>query len=590
MAKRKVVKEGESVVPAVAPPSIGKADTKGNCWDLSGLVRKQCNCPKCGGKDMDKVGEEELSHPKEGPYIASKMKCRADGAIFYCKDTTDKPQDCACPVCGAKPGRGLAPIGPPEERPNGKLTHYKCDKGHLPPAPCQSHPAECAVHCVTPPGQDKCMCPKCGNEDPKEREEIPGSRQPMPDGKSFIVRFKCKKCGEEFECMVKDGGGECKCPTCGKFNADELPPRQKLMDGPEGEVWLVKYKCKDDGTEFERQKQECKGCKCPGCGSKDKEEVSGGRTPNADGTATVRYHCKACGMEYSCIEGKPTGCKCPDCATPVDETTGEFEVLEETKTADGETVVRYLHKPDGAEFTCKKKEEKMDPCRCPLCKGHNFAEVKRRTVMKQIVVTFKCMDCDPQGLHPFDCIESEKCFCKDCASNEFLEEVKREKLSGGDMVHYKCTKGHLARDSPCSLGRSDCVVCCIEAKPGPGPGGAACKCPNCKATSSTRPLGLRSLGPPTENIFPSPDGPVKVRINHYACDKCGYVRGECSTGQYTLTEAVECITPQPKLPKCPTCKSTNVSIEKTETIKKDGKTIFRKHWVCNDCAAKGVGK
>ena len=540
-----------------------------------------CKCPQCGGMDMDQVRLVDDLYGPKGKVPARFMKCRADGTVFYCKVEKKKPK-CECPVCHATPKKGLTVLKE-EKFPGGTIVHYSCNKGHLPPVPCPNgvkDPATghvCVVDCISPPEKAKCECPKCGNADKKLFKEL--DRQPMPDGKTFMVTFECQKkdgagkiCGEQFQCLLQDGGGDCKCPTCGKFNVKELG-REKIMSGPEGDVWLVHYECKDDGTKFDCQVKKGPDCCCPACGDKE-HRTELGRTKNADGSVVIKYKCNAkdaagaeCGEEYECVvKACDCQCKCPACGTPVDEKSADFEKLGERSAESGEIIVTYRHIPDDTTFECTKKKEEKLPCHCPECESTNFEEVSRRTVMGQIVVTFKCLAC---GFEPFDCVLGEPCFCKTCADSKNLEEISRDEMAGGALVHFKCTLGHLDRDEPCSRGIDGCVACCIE---GGGGKPVVCQCPQCKAKVGQVP-GLVSLGPPTDEVD---DEGKHTKVSHYKCTKCNYVRGQCSAG-YELEEAVECGTVDPKLPKCPECGTHNVS---AVGMSKDGKG---KIWQCNEC-------
>lgn len=333
------------------------------------FLQRVCMCPKCGKHDtVEQIGVLKVNCPKHGIEDAKQMQCTADSTIFYCHAKDDKSGKCECPYCKTTPGKGLTEKGR-EKRPGGDLVKYKCDKCGF------------ETECIDKPEPDSCKCPKCGEKDMKEFEEI--DRKPMADGRSFDVTFKCKKCGEEFECILQDGGGKCECPECHTFEADEMS-REKVSDSPDGgEIWLVKYKCKKDGTEFECYQQNAKECKCDKCGSKKMKEIS--RVDNPDGTSVVKFRCEDCGNEFECSEGKcDDDCmcpncksvnreeigrhgemirfkcrdcateyecrqgkegpgKCPSCGTPVDEDDPKFAKLSERELADGTVVVRYRH-------------------------------------------------------------------------------------------------------------------------------------------------------------------------------------------------------------------------------------------------------
>jgi transposase-like protein len=487
------------------------------------------------------------------------MRCNKDGSEFFCHEKDDDtPQKCECPNCHAKPGTGLDEVKR-EEMPGGFLVTYKCKKCKI------------EVQCAEPPKPPECKCPKCGNNNVSEFEEL--TREPMADGKTFQVHYKCKKCGEEFDCLQQDGGGDCKCPTCGKFDATELS-REKAMDGPDGEVWNVRYRCNTDSTEFECMETTGKECKCPSCGSKDHEEI--GRTTGADGSVTVRFKCKGCGTEYECVEGEgdPAECKCPKCSKHPADAPDEFETLSVTETADGKTKTRYRHKTDGGEFECVDGPGEDEICKCPKCKKTGpFETLSRETTADgKATVTLKCKNC---GFQPIKCLEQpgKPCICQECNSGENLEELKRVGVGGGQVIHHKCKLGHSKRDEKCSAGLPDCVVCCIQMESDKPP---RCECPQCHATVGK---GLEQLESESVKL---PDGKTAI-IRHMRCTNCGFVSGQCSTGKYVGVEATECISVMGEPPKCPKCGSHDIREIGRRPSESDPDNCVTVKFKCNDC-------
>jgi len=514
-----------------------------------------CRCPKCASEDAQLVGTIRV-RSVHGEEDARHMKCKC-GNEYFChseENEEDRQQDCVCDKCATRPGSGLTEVDR-KEMPGGVLVRYKCDK-------CGRE-----VECLEPPEPEACKCPGCGNAD--EFEEI--DRQPLADGKSFAVKYRCKKCKKVFECVLQDGGGECVCPKCNDFDAEEVS-RQKIADGPEGEVWKVRFKCRKDGEEFECQQQEGKECKCPACGSKNRSEIS--RNEMTDGSSTVRFKCDDCGKEFECHEGEGDEgeCKCPKCGTSPAEKPDEFDEVERKELADGKVKTTYKHKKDDGTFECTSGPGEGDVCKCPKCgKTSGFEEVGRRKAANgKDIVKLKCKD---DGA-VFECLETEgdPCKCPVCDSPEHLEQIKSSKKRGGSLNHHRCKKGHKRPKGtpPCEAGIPDCVVCCIETDDGDGEPG--CVCPNCGASVGK---GLVELGQDVVDL----DG-KKAVVRHMKCTACGYVRGKCSTGKYDTEEATECVTVVPDAPKCPKCGSSNLKEIGRET-KEDGTVVLKLK--CEDC-------
>jgi hypothetical protein len=517
----------------------------------------KCQCPKCGNDKLVEVRREQV-YTSKGPEEARRMKCPKDGAEILChtSEEDEKPKKCECEICHKPPQDAW--IIDTEHLPEGDKVTYRCP-------PCAEHPVDVEYWCVFPPKPEKCKCPKCGNDDPNQFEQV-GKPVALNDGQ-FEYTFKCKKCKEKFKCVMQDNP-KCECPKCHKFNATQVGPKQKILDAGGKEIWRTKWKCNDDGEEFECEESSAKECKCDKCGATDpRTEI--GRTQSPDGTAIVKWHCDSpgCGNVYECVEGKGKEgeCKCPKCGKSVADFPDEFEEESPpTQTADGNTVHHYKHKPDGTSFVCTDKPGKGKHCQCPKCKSTNpsdWEEIGRRKSENGDIVKFRCKKNNCGAT--FECQEKpgSPCKCPTCGDGKNLEEIQREGGGNGTIVHYRCKiKGHTKHLTKCghSPPLPNCVADCVELKKGD----PKCKCPKCGAEIGT---GLDVLETETVDM---PEIGKKVTVKHMKC-KCGHKSDKkCITGKFDGVEATECYYIDDEAPKCPHCGSHKIKVVNTEVVEK----------------------
>jgi len=193
------------------------------------------------------------------------------------------------------------------------------------------------------------------------------------------------------------------------------------------------------------------------------------------------------------------------------------------------------------------------------------------------VAEMRCVDCD---FTPFECnVEYDPCSCPECGTGEHLEEIGRDKVAGGEIIHYRCKKGHKKHADVCSKKIPGCVVDCVEEDEPPGEEEPSCECPSCHATKGD---GLEVIAE-EEIMLP---GDKKAKVTHMKCTRCGFTNKDCVTGKYAGQEAVDCVTVEPDVPRCPDCGSENIIEVAREPVDEGGKRIgYDVTYKCEDCGS-----
>lgn len=169
-----------------------------------------CICSTCGNdENLEEIQKEEkpggtITHykckkghtarPKDTDGKTVPCNLSLPGCVVCCIDTPPPP-GCACPECGASPGRGLVLLGT-TYIPSGKtmtaVSHYKCEACGYVRGACSAgtYEKEEATECLkqVPPIP---RCPTCGATG-KDLETV--SYEELPTEGIRRWKYKCKKC------------------------------------------------------------------------------------------------------------------------------------------------------------------------------------------------------------------------------------------------------------------------------------------------------------------------------------------------------------------------------------------------------------